>query len=523
MQNQTTAYPQWTEYRKKNGLDPLGMQNGSINLYQRLLPGISNVTLRMRYYGLYAWLAATYARVDGSTSAKNWQRFVRRAEALYALTASYHDDTSGIAGSRWAGRKLSEPDDTIDFAVHADPDATTARYLQQAWGAYGAAYGSQLFETGVLAQAEHAIPVPSSEFGDRLSHALPAAWGECADIFLDRIQQGHVTADDLDALEPIIPSGIEDGSTERAIYEELLFASGPLKRPPDTARRETMLLLIEAAHHLNKAPDASSIRWLLYAGLDQTGAQLRLEDPNVALQGNRWRVYQANDLLHYAYETLLAFSLTVLEGYPGGLTLERLLAECLQRIASVSDTWPTSWAEFEAALPPPPNPWNPEAPTSEFALTTKIADGASDTGVIQPESAWAALQLVPVVLARARRDGELITKELGALDREGFHSLVTEGVFVDSLRSLPFNSAAMRLMRERIINRHLWVAHRKFRYQGDYTFLMEVDEGRVRTRAPAGPVFTSPRLGSALAFLHDLHLIDESGLTGHGIKLRAAS
>ena len=41
------AYPQWTDYRTKSGLDPLGMQNSSINLYQRLLPGISNVTLRM--------------------------------------------------------------------------------------------------------------------------------------------------------------------------------------------------------------------------------------------------------------------------------------------------------------------------------------------------------------------------------------------------------------------------------------------------------------------------------------------
>jgi hypothetical protein len=54
------AYPEWTDYREKSGLDPLGMQNSSINLYQRLLPGISNVTLRMRYYGLYAWLADVY-------------------------------------------------------------------------------------------------------------------------------------------------------------------------------------------------------------------------------------------------------------------------------------------------------------------------------------------------------------------------------------------------------------------------------------------------------------------------------
>lgn len=40
-------YPEWTEYRKKNGLDPLGMQNSSISLYQTFLPGIGNVMLRI--------------------------------------------------------------------------------------------------------------------------------------------------------------------------------------------------------------------------------------------------------------------------------------------------------------------------------------------------------------------------------------------------------------------------------------------------------------------------------------------
>ncbi len=81
----TIGCPEWTEYRKKNGFDPLGMQNTSVALYQRLLPGISNVTLRMRYYGLYAWLSAVYARRVGDTDLKTCQRFVRRAEALYAL------------------------------------------------------------------------------------------------------------------------------------------------------------------------------------------------------------------------------------------------------------------------------------------------------------------------------------------------------------------------------------------------------------------------------------------------------
>ncbi|MDE0113268.1 MAG: hypothetical protein OXI87_03735 [Albidovulum sp.] len=60
--------PEWTEHLKENGLDPLGMQNGGISLYQTILPGIGNVTQRMRYYCSNAWLGRTYAQRTGSTN-----------------------------------------------------------------------------------------------------------------------------------------------------------------------------------------------------------------------------------------------------------------------------------------------------------------------------------------------------------------------------------------------------------------------------------------------------------------------
>ena len=86
-ETETINFPEWTEYQKKNGLDPLGMQNSSVNLYQTFLPGISNVTLRMRYYGLYAWLCRAYAKKVGDTDPETWKRYIRRTEALYALIA----------------------------------------------------------------------------------------------------------------------------------------------------------------------------------------------------------------------------------------------------------------------------------------------------------------------------------------------------------------------------------------------------------------------------------------------------
>jgi hypothetical protein len=141
MSVELVAYPDWTECKRKSGLDPLGMQNSSINLYQRLLPGISNVTLRIRYYGLYAWLASIYAQHIGDTNPKTWQTFMRRAEAVYALAAQNRGDEGGMAGVLWAQRKLdSDQGALVEFARHADPDGDGPPYLQQSWGAYGAAY-----------------------------------------------------------------------------------------------------------------------------------------------------------------------------------------------------------------------------------------------------------------------------------------------------------------------------------------------------------------------------------------------
>ena len=127
-------YPEWTECSKKNGLDPLGMQNSSVSLYQTFLPGISNVTLRMRYYGLYAWLCRTYAKKDGDTNLESWKRFVRRAEALYALIAYRHGSEAEVAGIEWAQKVLDGADgEIVKFAVAAEPGSETY-YLKQAWG-----------------------------------------------------------------------------------------------------------------------------------------------------------------------------------------------------------------------------------------------------------------------------------------------------------------------------------------------------------------------------------------------------
>lgn len=507
------AYPEWTEYRKKNGLDPLGMQTSSIGLYQNLLPGISNVTLRIRYYGFYAWLCHIYAQKIGDTNPKIWQRFIRRAEALYALVAQKHGGENGVAGIQWAEKTLQEAESkVIDFAAAAEP-GSDSYYLKQAWGAYGAAYASQLYEVGIYGDAEgHEIPVPSPERGFPLASAFADVLGPLAAKFFQIVQRGSVTRDNLDALASIRPSAISENSSERDWYEKILFAQGGLDRPRGQERRRTLLIILYLSSQIGPIPEVIDVRWMLYTGRDLNGNPLAYESAELAEHRLRWWIYQANDLTHIAYETLLKYVLDLLEPHPGGLTLESLIGEAVQTIRSVADDWPKTWESF--LLQNATDDLN-----AEETLSTAARQEARRDRICSPQGAWDALKLLAVVQNRSRAAAKNIRNELEKFNPAVFQSLLTEVHFLESLGSDDFARTVSKLMEQRIIRRHLWVALRKLRYQGDYTFLIESDDGRIRLRSKDGPIFTNPRLGPAITFLKDIHLIDTRGLTEKGRKV----
>ena len=273
------ACPEWTEYKKKSGLDPLGMQNSSINLYQRLLPGISNVTLRVRYYGFYAWLAAIYARRSGDTDPRTWQKFVRRAEAVYALAAQRRGDEGGMAGVQWAQRKLdADQESLVEFARHADPGADGPPYLQQPWGAYGAAYASQLFEIGIYAVAKDPqIPVPSPEFGEALASAFEDAAGPLA----DRLFETWNAAPSRGRISMILRSSPHPPSIERGRTRSL---RRPVVCERDARAARRPVPQSDAASAASRrgasgrVPTVAEARWLLYAGADQKNHPIEIDD-----------------------------------------------------------------------------------------------------------------------------------------------------------------------------------------------------------------------------------------------------
>lgn len=515
------SFPDWTDYQKKNGLDPLGMQNSSVSLYQTFLPGISNVTLRMRYYGLYAWLCRTYAKTDGTNDPECWKRFVRRAEALYALIAFRAGNQSGIAGIQWAEREYEKTQgELIDFASASDPDSEV-KYLKQAWGAYGAAYGSQLFAIGIFWESpDHMLPVPSESFGDRFAQNFEDDLGELATLFAQIIVRGSVTKGEIDQLSPVVPSEIPYVGDERALYQELLLSPPGPDDKDAHSRRLSLLLVLKITALLKREPSADEVRWILYAGQDQNRNPLQLKDSALEVQRQRWWVYQANDLCHIAFETLLKFTLDTLGKYSSGLPLDRLISDCIDRMTEATEHVPDSWEDLLRRTSLAENAFAPDDEISEFSLCTSIMKRAGRRGETDctPEIAWKAIELLAALHKRVLDEDHPVEEELGGrFESQAFQTLLTEIRFLNAHTDLPMRGLLSKIIELKIVRRHLWIAARKFQ-KGDYTFLIESDEGRLRMREKDGPVFTNPRLGPAITFLRDVHLISGQGLTDYGAE-----
>lgn len=96
------GFPDWTELGQDSGLDPLGMQRPIEAIYQSLIPGISTITLRYRYYSFFPFILKHYEDTIRNPDPAVFRAFYRRCEVLYALICTHEQRELGITGSDWA-------------------------------------------------------------------------------------------------------------------------------------------------------------------------------------------------------------------------------------------------------------------------------------------------------------------------------------------------------------------------------------------------------------------------------------
>lgn len=505
-----SGFPEWTELGQDTGLDPLGMQRPIEAIYQSLLPGISTITLRYRYYAFFPWILKYYEDNIRHSDPAVFRVFQRRCELLFALICCRGDPELGIAGSDWAHKKIGEvsqqhgPNSILEFGAGADPDAELSqRYLRNKGGAFGGIYSTQMAEMGLIIipekDAKNPIPI-CHERALPLVAAFENGMAGMSAEFFAIVEAGVVSLSQLDALRTMKPAELAPGGDEHRLLSNVLLGHAENAKASDATRRQTLRMLLELTAANGSIPRAEEVKWKWYEA-DGTA-----DDPAKDVDEVRrlWVLYQACDLMRLAYEAILAAALTTLASSNSRrLTLNELIDELVGYAECPAQM---SWAVFEQQMR------HAQDPEEARRYCAALLDAVS-TGTPQ-DLVKAALPLISVLREKAAQFGPLMEKSLSI--GEHFQSLRTEAGFLEKRSGDNAKLTVEALFRDRILKRHLWVASRKFRNQKAYTFLMEPDDSFVRYRDHFRVSPSSPRLDQALRFLKDVMLIDEAGLTAFG-------
>ncbi|HYH96728.1 hypothetical protein [Hyalangium sp.] len=504
------------------GLDHLGVQAPCIALYGQLLPGITNVTDRARYYSFHPWVLWSFERRYTDHSVDEFRRVLRRAECLFALVAIRHarvvgDNDDGLHGRAMVGRdKLLriEEDCTFvleDYATLEGPN----RYFKNKLGGLGQYYFGPLRDLRVLDHHQGAgYPGYDDDRGRKLAEAFASAVPE--DAFFRVLEQPTTTWEDLDELVAFCPCGLPANTAEHELLLDLFLArTEPFQGDGGTTRRASLGLILDLSSQT--ACDVDYAFEGLLRGGAYTGALVDGSAWNVAKPLERvlrgWGTYQRNELLSLAVQGLFAAVLRAIErdeaqsirqasdaaeiavrllssrGADLELPLDALVARVRGELPALAD-WQHEDHELQRGWRLQNLPLNDD---------TKLEAIAQES-----------IAILLALLARGVDEYPYGDFELDPeyFDPREVHLLSLRHASKTEWAGLTVEAWVRWLAVQWGVARHLRVALRKLRGERRDTFRIRPLEGELRVVEAPAPVFTQPRVSRAQQILRDLGLVE---------------
>jgi hypothetical protein len=208
------------------GLDHLAVQAPCINIYGRLLPGITNVTDRARYYSFYPWLIWAFGQRGFTTYDDEFIERFRRADCLFSLIAErhaaivgsdYEDHAGAMVGSNTlasVARDLEEPEN-VKLSDYSLRHEAKARYFKNKLGGLGQYYLGVLRELAILDGDAASGVKYTRQIGQLIAEQLDSGFD--GDLFLAAVDADSVTASQLDVLSSLCPCQLVQNPGEREI------------------------------------------------------------------------------------------------------------------------------------------------------------------------------------------------------------------------------------------------------------------------------------------------------------------
>jgi hypothetical protein len=309
--------PFWAENSGfMTGRDPLGIQNSSISVYARLLPGMTNLTLRLRYYGFYCWLLYEYDKAANPLEKRTLEHqynYIRRAELVIAYIMMNIDlDEHSIVGSEYARNHIGQVNELgyYDIAGGADKFKTTPKgsvYWNYSSGALGQYYIGSLINLDLLEICDlfFHIKTRGSELAKCFKNSID---GQIQKLFLQVVERGKLTISETRGLIPFSVSSISPYSDEWVFYKKILLENDGNNFFTSEGnicdnRKKSIKQYLEYSNNRSSALAFDEHQYNLY----KSG-----KNENITCLG--WYYYFVNDAFHFTLESIFWAMLVELDG-----------------------------------------------------------------------------------------------------------------------------------------------------------------------------------------------------------------
>lgn len=478
-------------------------------LYAQLLPGITNVTDRARYYSLYPWLLWTMDQA--SVPAADRDQWFRRADCLLTLVGLHHGEGDehwlGAVGSRTLGRALAEAraDGTpIDLSRWATRDDVKDRYFKSRRGGLGQYYQGSLeaASIGLLARDAEGALTWAEGIGEQIAERVDASVDR--QRFIRCVTEGTATLDDLAALDALCLCRLSSPSPDRDPLLEVFWPDSP-SGPGAKAREQSLRLITTIARDLDGVELSDDVFRAVVTTRHLPGGVAWNPPDAVGASADHWRTYVRSEWLSLAVQGVFFATLESVVGvHPNRRALATAALEELEAALTVdlSRRCADAIEGHRDTLPPL---GNPDADGHELALLQTIRAAKDASTVLD-----ASVRLLLALAARHLDEDPLGDFSLSDTQRRAYP--VNLNWFAQMVRGpwaeMLLRDVLLELMADWGVGLHLRVALRKLHQQTNDTFQIRPNDfGHLRVELVPEPAQSNPRLKQTVQILRDLRVL----------------
>lgn len=511
------------------GLDHLGVATFSIALYGKLLPGVTNVTDRARYYSFYPWVIHAYAAHARTDDRNKWLTWFRRLDFAYAMASIAADmrdqgDARAVVGASLARKTLQDTTDAseVDFKaadLTASGKVPKEAYFKRAEGGLGQYYKAVLRELGVFVEDED-LSYPDIKLsmyaGKPLADSVEQqpAFTRLAEI----AQAGTANVGELAEIGSAIgPSAIVPDTPEHLQLCGLFWGEDDAlcKRQAPASRecRRNTLLALLAFVEATSPPASDAVDLFRVASAEHRliPAKWTSKRPGIASFLHGWADYQWNEYVNYALEALLWAVVQLVREQP---THTSALASTLTDLAlsAASNNKSDVKAFINNCLTIQDAHGNEPAILSAAYLKQAIRQSilSEDLG----STVRSAVKLLGHVISATDHASDNLFQSIPDAQQLILSHRIHLPAWrrrVQESRDQAIKPFLEQLFADWVINRHLFVPTRKLASQGVQTYKFAPEDGVLvcLTAEDMHPGPTNPRLRQGLQMLQDLDFIKE--------------